>query len=126
MRRTCVLLVMLAALTAVASAQTLQPMSSGVVPVVAHLPGKLGSFWTTNMYIRQVEGTMPAQVAITIHNPAGPDWGGTVKLPAAEGMVTGVHRPGIVNHVDGGRGRADIQNTDRFLHAAARHVAGNQ
>ncbi|MCG6963723.1 MAG: penicillin acylase family protein [Acidobacteria bacterium] len=87
MRRTCVFLVVLAALTTVAGAQTLQPMSSGVVPVVAHLPGKLGSYWTTSMYIRQAEGTMPGQVAITIHNPAGPDWGGTVKLPAAEGTL---------------------------------------
>ena len=73
---------MLAAV-AVAGAQTLEPMTAGVVPVVAHLPGAEGSTWRTSLYVTQVEGSSPAVVHLVLLNPAGDDWSTDVTLGGA-------------------------------------------
>jgi penicillin amidase len=86
MRRACAALsVVLFLAAATATAQTQQPMTSGVVPVVAHLPGAAGTFWTTEVYATQVDGASPAQIRLTILNPAGPSWYRDVTLPSVNG-----------------------------------------
>ncbi len=65
--------------------QTLQPMASGVVPVVAHLKGANGSFWTSDVYITQTAGATAAQVRLTIRNPVGASWTTQIVLPAPRG-----------------------------------------
>ncbi|MBI4915054.1 MAG: penicillin acylase family protein [Acidobacteria bacterium] len=87
-----VLLGLLAA--AGAGAQTQQPMTAGVIPVVAHLVGLNGSFWTTDLYVTQSAGGAAAQVRLTVLNPGGPGWSRDIVLPAANGatVVTDVVR----------------------------------
>ncbi len=80
-----VLVVMLVA--AGAGAQTQQPMTAGVIPVVAHLVGLNGSFWTTDLYITQADGSGAAQVRLTVLNPSGPSWTRDLALPAAGGAA---------------------------------------
>ena len=70
-----------------AGAQTLQPMMSGTVPVVAHLAGQNGTFWTTSLYATQVSGGNPAKLVLTILNPNGSDWTKTVMMPGAKGTL---------------------------------------
>ena len=69
-------------------AQTLQPMTSGIVPVVAHLHGDQGSFWTTSVYVTQVSGNTPAKVGLTILNPAGTSWSTLITMPNAKGTLS--------------------------------------
>ena len=80
-----VLSVVLLLAAAFATAQTQQPMTSGVVPVVAHLPGSAGTFWTTDVYVVQAAGGAAAQLRLTILNPSGPSWSRDVTLPAVGG-----------------------------------------
>jgi penicillin G amidase len=90
MRRTRVLtlaLLLAAALGAPALAQTLQPMTSGVVPVVAHLSGANNSFWTTDVYITQTDGANAASVKLTVLNPNGAPWTKLLSMPAARGAT---------------------------------------
>ena len=65
--------------------QTLQPMTSGVVPVVAHVKGANGSFWTSDVYITQTDGAAAAQVRLAILNPDGASWTTQIVLPAPHG-----------------------------------------
>jgi penicillin amidase len=86
MNRNCPsLMVLLLLVAAVTIAQTQQPMTSGVVPVVAHLPGAASSYWTTDVYVTQTGGGSAAQLRLTILNPAGASWSRDVTLPAAGG-----------------------------------------
>jgi penicillin amidase len=73
------------AVAAMASAQTVEPMTAGVVPVVSRTAGARGSQWSTNVYLTQVAGGSPAQVTLTIHAPTGDSWSGQVVVPAAGG-----------------------------------------
>jgi penicillin G amidase len=68
-------------------AQTQQPMTSGVVPVVAHLKGANNSFWTTDVYLTQTDGGAAAVVKLTILNPGGAPWSTQITLPAARGAA---------------------------------------
>jgi penicillin amidase len=88
------------AVVAAAQAQTQLPMTAGIVPVVAHLPGLEGSYWTTDVFIAQADGTTPAQVTLTVLNPAGPGWSKEIMLPAATGAAA-------VNDVVGAAGAPD-------------------
>jgi penicillin amidase len=74
--RRLILVVVLVAVAGAASAQTMSPASSGVVPVVSRTPGAMGSTWSTNVYITQVTGNAPATVNLTVHAA-----GGTRSLP---------------------------------------------
>ncbi len=71
----------------IAGAQNLQPMMSGIVPVVAHTPGENGTYWTTSLYVTQVSGVDPAKLVLTILNPSGPSWTKTLTLPGAKGTL---------------------------------------
>ena len=78
----------LAALAAMpARGQTLEPMTQGVIPVVAHLPGLGGSVWTTAVYIRQAAGSAAAQVTMSVHAPSGAPASRTFTLPASDGAL---------------------------------------
>ncbi len=70
-------------LAAVAGAQTLEPMTAGVIPVVAHLPGAEGSTWRTSLYITQIEGSSPALVHLVLLDPNGEDHATNVTLQGA-------------------------------------------
>jgi penicillin amidase len=90
---------LLAAVLAVApaaSAQTLKPMVSGVVPVVSHTPGSHGTNWTTNVYITQATGDAAARVTLTIHSPGG-GWTESFSVPAPMGSF---EVPDVVHAVD--------------------------
>ncbi len=83
-RRVSLIVGLLAVVCAAAGmAQTLQPMTAGVVPVVAHLPGAEGSTWRTSLYVTQVEGSSPALVHLTLLNPSGGDWSMDLTLGGA-------------------------------------------
>jgi len=88
MRADRFLLILLALAMAVpAAAQTIQPMTSGIVPVVIHSPGAKDSQWTTTVYATQLSGSVPGRLSWTLHNPAGDDWTTTVDLPGAGGTL---------------------------------------
>ncbi|HHQ47796.1 MAG TPA: hypothetical protein ENK19_02825, partial [Acidobacteria bacterium] len=88
MRRTVLLAVAVAVVClGSAGAQTLQPMTSGVIPVVAHLPGAQGSFWTTSLYATQVGGNQAAELTVTILTSSGPYYEKTFAMPAAGGTL---------------------------------------
>jgi len=88
MRRIILLTAALAMLSlGTLGAQTLQPMTAGVLPVVAHLPGAQGSFWTTSLYATQTGGSQPAEISVTILTAAGPYYGKTFKVPATGGTL---------------------------------------
>lgn len=70
-----------------ARGQTLEPMTHGVIPVVAHLPGLAGSVWTTSVYVRQAVGSAPAQITMSLHPAAGSPVSQTFTLPASDGAV---------------------------------------
>lgn len=76
------------AFAGVALAQTQQPMTAGVIPVVAHTPGLQGSYWTSDVFIAQADGASPAQVTLTVLNPTGPGWSKTITLPAKSGAAS--------------------------------------
>ncbi len=84
-RRTVFLIALLVPVAA--GAQTLQPMTAGVIPVVAHLPGAGGSTWRTDLYITQTRGSAPAVVSLVLRNPAGPDWATEVTVPGENGAM---------------------------------------
>lgn len=84
--------VVFAVLLAVAAAagangQTLEPMTEGVIPVVAHLPGLGGSVWRTSVYVRQVSGSAPAQVTMSVRPPTGSPVSRIFLMPAAGGAL---------------------------------------
>lgn len=84
MRRSSLCLMLAVALVATAgSAQTLTPMTAGVIPVVAHLGGAGGSTWRTSLYVTQIEGSTPALVHLVILNPAGQSWAKDITLSGA-------------------------------------------
>lgn len=72
---------------AAARGQTLEPMTQGVIPVVAQQPGLAGSVWSTSVYVRQVAGSAPARVTFTVHAPASAPASRTFTLPAAGGAL---------------------------------------
>lgn len=78
---------LLLATAAGVTGQTLEPMTEGVIPVVAHLPGLGGSVWRTAVYVRQVSGSAPAQVTMTVRPPSGSPVSRTFLLPAADGAL---------------------------------------
>jgi len=71
----------------IAGAQTIVPMSSGIVPVVSHTPGDNGSQWTTSLYLHQVDGSAPAVVHLTLHYHSGTISELETTLPAAGGSA---------------------------------------
>ncbi len=73
--------------TVPARGQTLEPMTEGVIPVVAHLPGLGGSVWRTSVYIRQAAGSAPAQVTMRVHVPGQAPASRTFTVPASDGAV---------------------------------------
>ncbi len=92
-----------AVLAGPAAAQTLEPMTQGLVPVVAHLPGANGSYWTTDMYVRQAAGTAPATVTYTVLGASGTSWTSTLTLAANQGSATVADVVGAAGAVPDGK-----------------------
>ncbi len=92
MRRFLFFAFLVVAVSSLAGAQAIEPMSSGVIPVVSHLPGANGSQWSTSLYLHQVQGTAPAQIHFVIHSPDGQVWEMTRVLsdPAGSAQVDDV------------------------------------
>ena len=81
------LILVVLAMVAPAAAQTMQPMTSGIVPVVIRSPGANDSRWTTSLYATQLSGSVAGKLSWTLHNPAGDDWATSVVLPGAGGTI---------------------------------------
>jgi len=84
------------AMAGVVSAQTLAPLSAGVVPVVSRTPGAMGSTWSTNIYVTQVSGDEGARVTVTLHGPNGEAWS---KPYVMGGPLASIEIPDVVTDV---------------------------
>ena len=83
-----VVLSLVIAMAGAASAQTLVPLSAGVVPVVSRTPGAMGSTWSTNVYITQTSGDDEGgTVTLTIHGTAGEAWSKPYALSGPMGSI---------------------------------------
>ncbi len=72
--RVVLMVVVCLAVAALGGTQTLAPMSAGVIPVVAHLPGTGTSQWSTSVYVAQTTGEAPATVRFSLLDPGGEAW----------------------------------------------------
>lgn len=81
-------LLFILAVAGFAFGQTQQPMTAGIIPVVAHTPGLEGSYWTTDIFVAQTAGSLPAKVTLIVLNPMGTSWSRTIAVPAASGAAS--------------------------------------
>ncbi len=87
LRRTVSMAGLLVLVAGLAAAQTLQPMTAGVIPVAVHQGGADGSFWTTDLHATQKGGSAPATLNLTVLMPAGPDVTASFTLPGPGGTL---------------------------------------